>query len=51
MGDDHRVPVVDLALVSTVKIRQAGSHEFMDTETMLRKWFRVYQEKRYLPPA
>jgi hypothetical protein len=51
MGDDHRVPVVDPALVSTVKIRQAGFHEFMDTEIMLRKWFRGYQQNRYLPPA
>jgi hypothetical protein len=41
----------DPALVSTVKLRQAGFHEFIDTEMMLRKWFRIFQEKRYLPPV
>jgi nucleoside-diphosphate-sugar epimerase len=40
----------DPALVSTVKLRQAGFHEAIDTEAMLRKWFRIFQEKRYLPP-
>jgi nucleoside-diphosphate-sugar epimerase len=47
-GDERRR---DPALVSTVKLRQAGFHEFMDTEAMLRKWFRIFQEKRYLPPV
>ena len=46
-GDERRS---DPALVSTVKLRQAGFHEFIDTEAMLRKWFRIFQEKRYLPP-
>jgi len=46
--DDRRG---DPALVSTVKIRRAGFHEFIDTEIMLRKWFRIFQEKRYLPPV
>jgi nucleoside-diphosphate-sugar epimerase len=40
----------DPALVSTIKLRQAGFHEFIDTEAMFRKWFRTFQEKRYLPP-
>ena len=38
------------AIVSTVKIQQAGFHEVMDTELMFRKWFRVFQQKRLLPP-
>jgi len=39
------------AIVSTVKIAQAGFHEVMDTELMFRKWFKVFQHKRLLPPA
>ena len=38
------------AIVSTVKIAQAGFHEVMDTEAMFRKWFRVFQRKKLLPP-
>jgi len=38
------------AIVSTIKIAQAGFHEVMDTELMFRKWFRVLQQKRLLPP-
>jgi nucleoside-diphosphate-sugar epimerase len=38
------------AIVSTVKISQAGFHEVMDTELMFRKWFKVFQRKRLLPP-
>ena len=38
------------AIVSTVKIMQAGFTEVMDTELMFRKWFRVFQQKRLLPP-
>ena len=38
------------SIVSTIKIAQAGFHEVMDTEAMFRKWFRVFQEKRLLPP-
>jgi nucleoside-diphosphate-sugar epimerase len=38
------------AIVSTVKIIQAGFNEVMDTELMFRKWFRVFQQKRLLPP-
>ena len=38
------------ALVSTIKLRQAGFGESMDTEEMFRKWFRVFQEMQLLPP-
>ena len=37
--------------VSTIKARQAGFHDCIDTEDMLRKWFRRFQELRLLPPA
>ncbi len=38
-------------LVSTIKARQAGFHECMDTEDMFRKWFKRFQESRLLPPV
>lgn len=38
------------AIVSTIKIMQAGFHEVMDTELMFRKWFKLFQTKRLLPP-
>lgn len=38
-------------LVSTVKLRQAGFHEVMDTEAMFAKWFGRLQADRLLPPA
>jgi nucleoside-diphosphate-sugar epimerase len=38
------------AIVSTVKIAQAGFHEVIDTETMFRRWFKLFQQKRLLPP-
>jgi nucleoside-diphosphate-sugar epimerase len=38
------------AIVSTVKIQQAGFHEVLDTELMFRKWLKVFQQKRLLPP-
>ena len=38
-------------IVSTVKIRQAGFTETLDTEKMLRAWFRLFQAKRLLPRA
>ncbi|MBM4440385.1 MAG: SDR family oxidoreductase [Candidatus Rokubacteria bacterium] len=38
-------------LVSTIKARQAGFHECMDTEDMFRKWFRRFQERGWLPRA
>lgn len=36
-------------LVSSIKIRQAGFHDCIDTEDMFRKWFRLYREQRLLP--
>src|SRR5262245_31705767 len=38
------------ALVSTIKARQAGFHDCMDTEDMFRKWLRRFQERSWLPP-
>ncbi len=38
-------------LVSTIKLRQAGFHDCIDTEDMFRKWFKRYQDLRWLPPA
>jgi nucleoside-diphosphate-sugar epimerase len=38
------------ALVSTIKLMQAGFTEVMDTETMFRKCFAEMQAKRLLPP-
>src|SRR5262245_41543715 len=38
------------ALVSTIKLMQAGFCEVMDTEAMFRKAFREMQEMRLLPP-
>jgi nucleoside-diphosphate-sugar epimerase len=37
-------------LVSTIKARKAGFHECIDTQDMLRKWFKRYQDDRLLPP-
>jgi hypothetical protein len=36
-------------LVSTIKIRQAGFADCVDTEDMFRKWFRRFQERGWLP--
>lgn len=38
------------SIVSTIKLMQAGFTEVIDTETMFRNWFRVFQRKRLLPP-
>ena len=38
------------ALVSTIKLMQAGFHEVMDTEAMFRKCFAEMQAKGLLPP-
>lgn len=46
-GREHSPPPI---IVSTIKARQAGFHDCMDTEDMLRKWFRRYQDLRLLPP-
>lgn len=40
----------EAAIVSTVKIKQAGFTEVMDTEVMFRKWFKLFQDARLLPP-
>ena len=36
-------------LVSTIKARQAGFQDCMDTEDMFRKWFLRFRELRWLP--
>jgi hypothetical protein len=38
------------ALVSTIKLMQAGFHEVMDTEAMFAKAVAELQAKRLLPP-
>jgi len=38
------------AIVSTIKLMQAGFTEVMDTEAMFRKWFAAFQVKKLLPP-
>ena len=38
------------ALLSTVKIRQAGFADCIDTEDMFREWFAIFQRRRLLPP-
>jgi hypothetical protein len=38
-------------IVSTIKARQAGFHDCMDTEDMFQKWLRRFQELRLLPPS
>ncbi len=37
------------ALLSTIKIRQAGFDDCIDSETMFREWFAKLQHKRLLP--
>jgi hypothetical protein len=39
------------ALLSTVKLRQAGFPDCVDTEDMLREWLLRFQDRRLLPPA
>ncbi|GGC72862.1 SDR family oxidoreductase [Chelatococcus reniformis] len=39
-----------ISIVSTVKIRQAGFGEAMDTEAMFRKWFGLFRASKLLPP-
>jgi len=39
------------ALVSTVKLRQAGFTEMIDSEAMLKKWFAAMQARKLLPMA
>jgi nucleoside-diphosphate-sugar epimerase len=38
-------------LLSTVKLRQAGFGQFMDTEAMFRKWFAIFEAQKLLPPS
>ena len=45
-GTRDRPPI----LVSTIKLRQAGFHDCIDTEEMLRKWIARLQEARQFPP-
>jgi nucleoside-diphosphate-sugar epimerase len=37
------------SIVSTIKLMQAGFTEVIDTETMFRNWFGVFQKQRLLP--
>lgn len=37
-------------LVSTIKLRQAGFGDCIDTEQMFRDWFAILREQRILPP-
>lgn len=46
-GADNPKPMI----VSTIKARQAGFHDCIDTEDMFRKWFLRFQELRLLPPV
>lgn len=39
------------ALVSTIKLRQAGFQEFLDTAESFHRWFEVLRRRRILPPA
>jgi nucleoside-diphosphate-sugar epimerase len=50
-GYGSRDPSPPPMLVSTIKLRQAGFHECMDTEDCFRKWFKRFQELRWLPPV
>ena len=38
-------------IVSTIKIRQAGFHECMDTEDMFRNLIKRYQDLGWIPPV
>lgn len=37
------------AILSTIKLRQAGFHEFLDTEASFLKWFKVLRDREVLP--
>lgn len=45
-GSEH----AGAALVSTVKLRQAGFCDAVDTEEMFRRWFARFQDRKLLPP-
>ncbi len=38
-------------IVSAIKIRKAGFDRFVDSEEMIRKWFKTYKQNKLLPPA
>lgn len=38
-------------LVSTIKLRQAGFHDCMDTEECFQKWLTRFQDLQWLPPV
>src|SRR3954453_3165528 len=50
MGYGRNVPGPP-AIVSTIKLMQAGFTEVMDTEVMFAKYFAEFQANRMLPPA
>ena len=47
-GAERETPA---AIVSTIALRQAGFGAVIDTEQMFRKYFRLFQEKKLLPPV
>ena len=49
MGYGRNVPGPP-AIVSTIKLMQAGFTEVMDTEAMFAKYFAEFQANRLLPP-
>ena len=42
---------VDPAIMSPIKLHEAGFHQVVDTEASLVKWLGRLQDKQYLPPA
>ena len=50
-GTDPAAPAPTPALVSTIKLRQAGFGDCVDTEDMFRRLFARMQARRLLPPA
>lgn len=46
-GFDHPPPPT---ILSTIKIRQAGFADCVDTENMFRKWIAHFQNEHFLPP-
>lgn len=48
--EDSQALVSRPMLVSTIKARQAGFHDCIDSADMMRKWIRAFQQHRLLPP-
>ncbi len=46
---DCRPPPPPPAFISTIKIRQAGFNEVIDTEDMFRYWLANFIERRIVP--